>query len=237
MKQLLITTHLYTFAVICVIATTISSCTFKKKTDMETPTGTKENELTMLVGTYTSGDSKGIYSFRFNEETGTATALSETEVENPSYLAVSADGKFIYTVSEFNNEQAAANAFAFNQEKGTLKLLNSQKTGGEDPCYIITNGNNVITANYSGGSISVFPIAKDGSLLPASDIIKFEGSGTDKERQEKSIYIVSVSLRTVNICLPIIWEQTKYISLSLTRTRMQRIRKVFLKKVLLPPLK
>lgn len=25
---------------------------------METPTGTKENELTMLVGTYTSGDSK-----------------------------------------------------------------------------------------------------------------------------------------------------------------------------------
>ena len=81
MKQLLITTHLYTFAVICVIATTISSCTFKKKTDMETPTGTKENELTMLVGTYTSGDSKGIYSFRFNEETGTATALSETEVE------------------------------------------------------------------------------------------------------------------------------------------------------------
>ena len=153
---------------------------------METPTGTKENELTMLVGTYTSGDSKGIYSFRFNEETGTATALSETEVENPSYLAVSADGKFIYTVSEFNNEQAAANAFAFNQEKGTLKLLNSQKTGGEDPCYIITNGNNVITANYSGGSISVFPIAKDGSLLPASDIIKFEGSGTDKERQEKS---------------------------------------------------
>lgn len=42
MKQLLITTHLYTFAVICVIATTISSCTFKKKTDMETLTGTKE---------------------------------------------------------------------------------------------------------------------------------------------------------------------------------------------------
>ena len=149
MKQLLITTHLYTFAVICVIATTISSCTFKKKTDMETPTGTKENELTMLVGTYTSGDSKGIYSFRFNEETGTATALSETEVENPSYLAVSADGKFIYTVSEFNNEQAAANAFAFNQEKGTLKLLNSQKTGGEDPCYIIASENNVITANQT----------------------------------------------------------------------------------------
>ncbi len=31
---------------------------------MET-TDTTENELTMLVGTYTSGTSKGIYSYRF----------------------------------------------------------------------------------------------------------------------------------------------------------------------------
>lgn len=58
---------------------------------MET-TDTTENELTMLVGTYTSGTSKGIYSYRFNEENGTATPLSETEIENPSYLVPSADG-------------------------------------------------------------------------------------------------------------------------------------------------
>lgn len=43
----------------------------------------------------------------------------------------------------------------------------------------------MITANYSGGSISVFPIDKDGSLLPASTVVKFKGSGADKERQEK----------------------------------------------------
>ena len=172
------------FAAVCIFGISISGCTSKKKTPMET-TDTTENELTMLVGTYTSGTSKGIYSYRFNEENGTATPLSETEIENPSYLVPSADGKFVYAVSEFNNTQAAANAFAFNKEKGTLQLLNSQQTGGEDPCYIIASGNNVITANYSGGSISVFPIAKDGSLLPASDIIQFKGTGVDKERQEK----------------------------------------------------
>lgn len=170
---------------ICIISMTTISCTSKKAARTESSEPVNQ-ELTMLVGTYTAGDSKGIYSFRFDEETGTATALSEAEVENPSYLVPSADGKFVYAVSEFNNEQAAANAFAFDKEKGTFKWLNSQKTGGEDPCYIITNGKNVITANYSGGSISVFPIAKDGTLLPASDIIKFEGSGADKERQEKS---------------------------------------------------
>lgn len=173
------------FAAVCILGISISSCTSKKKTHMET-TGTTENELTMLVGTYTSGTSKGIYSFRFNEKDGIAVPLSEVEIENPSYLVPSADGKFVYAVSEFNDERAAANALAFDKEKGTFQLLNSQKTGGEDPCYIITNGKNVVTANYSGGSISVFPIAKDGSLLPASDILKFEGSGVDKERQEKS---------------------------------------------------
>lgn len=172
-------------ATICIISMTTISCTSKKAARTESSEPVNQ-ELTMLVGTYTAGDSKGIYSFRFDEETGTATALSEAEVENPSYLVPSADGKFVYAVSEFNNEQAAANAFAFDKEKGTFKWLNSQKTGGEDPCYIITNGKNVMTANYSGGSISVFPIAKNGSLLPASDIIKFEGSGADKERQEKS---------------------------------------------------
>lgn len=179
------TTYMIKFIItICIISMTTISCTSKKAARTES-SDTENQELTMLVGTYTAGDSKGIYSFRFNEETGTATALSEAEVENPSYLTPSADGKYVYAVSEFNNEQAAVNAFAFDKEKGTFQLLNSQKTGGEDPCYIITNGNNVITANYSGGSISVFPLAKDGSLLPASDIIEFEGSGVDKERQEK----------------------------------------------------
>jgi 6-phosphogluconolactonase (cycloisomerase 2 family) len=47
---------------------------------------------------------------------------------------------------------------------------------------VITTGGNVITANYSGGSISVFPLQEDGSLLPVS-LIPFTGSGLDKNRQ------------------------------------------------------
>lgn len=176
---------LKTLATICVIGMAASSCSYKRAARTENAEES-DPELTMLVGTYTSETSKGIYSFRFNEKTGVATALSETEVENPSYLVPSANGKFVYAVSEFNDERATANAFAFDKEKGTFQLLNTQKTNGGDPCYIITNGNNVITANYSGGSISVFPIARDGSLLPASDIVKFEGSGADKARQEKA---------------------------------------------------
>lgn len=160
----------------------MTSCA-PKKASQEAKTMETDNELTMLVGTYTSGTSKGIYTFRFDEETGLANPLSEVEVANPSFLVPSADGKFVYAVSEFSDERAAVNAFAFDKEKGTLQLLNSQKTEGADPCNLITNGKNVVTANYSGGSISVFPIDKKGALLPASAVIKFSGSGLDKERQ------------------------------------------------------
>jgi 6-phosphogluconolactonase (cycloisomerase 2 family) len=142
-------------------------------------------DLTMLVGTYTSGGSKGLYSFRFNQDTGKSTALSSAKVENPSYLTLSPDGAFVYTVSELGDDRAAVYAFAFDQLDGTFRLLGSQKTGGADPCYIINTGKYVVTANYSGGSISTFPVAKDGSLLPANAVIKFSGSGADPERQSQ----------------------------------------------------
>lgn len=184
---------LKTLAAVCVLGVTAGSCTSKKNNQMKSTSNT-DNELTMLVGTYTSGTSKGIYSYRFNQEDGANTPLSEVEIGNPSYLTPSADGKFVYAVSEFNDDRAAANAFAFNKEDGTLRLLNSQKTGGEDPCYILFTDNNVVTANYNGGSISVFPVAKDGSLLPASEVLEFEGSGLDEVRQEKAhLHYVSIT--------------------------------------------
>ncbi len=168
---------------ICAAGMIVASCSPKKTTAQPTDPSTTDSELTMLVGTYTSGNSKGIYTFRFNEETGESLPLSDAEVANPSYLIPSADGKFVYSVNEFSKDQASVSAFAFDKEKGTLHLLNTQKTMGADPCYLTTNGKNIVTANYSGGSITVFPIGQDGALLPASDVIEFKGSGPDKERQ------------------------------------------------------
>lgn len=98
------------------------------------------DELTMLVGTYTDGESKGIYTFRFNQSTGNATVLSSIEVPNPSYLVPSEDGRFVYAVSEMNDSTAALNAFSFDKATGQLRLLNRQLTMGADPCYVSTNG-------------------------------------------------------------------------------------------------
>lgn len=161
----------------------VLSCTNKKAAPQTTET--MDNELTMVVGTYTSGSSKGIYTFRFNQETGESKALSDIEITNPSYLTLSASNQFVYAVSEHGDGTEAVTAFSFDKEKGTLQKINSVPAMGADPCYIITTNQHVITANYSGGSISVFPLAADGSLLPASDVIQYTGSGADKGRQEK----------------------------------------------------
>ena len=155
-----------------------SACTTRNASQLRA-----ENELTMLVGTYTTGNSKGIYTFRFNQETGETTPLEVTEVSNPSYLTLSSDNRFVYAVSEENDSSASVHAFAFDEDQGSLKLLNSHKTMGEDPCYVATDGKKVLTANYSGGTMSIFPIRYDGSLDPADTLFEGSASGPDKDRQ------------------------------------------------------
>lgn len=76
----------------------IAACTPKKASN-------NQDELAMLVGTYTNGTSKGIYTFRFNQETGVATPLDSIELANPSYLTPSEDGKLVYAVSEITIAQ------------------------------------------------------------------------------------------------------------------------------------
>jgi 6-phosphogluconolactonase (cycloisomerase 2 family) len=152
-------------------------------------TGKKQNSrmLYMLVGTYTSGSSVGIYVYRFDTETGTAEYLSEAKALHPSYLAVSANERYVYSVSENDGDEAVVYAFSFDKQAGRLHLLNTQQTGGSGPCYISVDhmGHFVVTANYSGGSVSVLPLATDGTLQPVTKRFEFEGTGPDVNRQEK----------------------------------------------------
>lgn len=142
-----------------------------------------QDELAMLVGTYTNGSSKGIYTFRFNQETGAAVVLSSAALPNPSYLVPSEDGKRVYAVSEMNDSTAALSSLSFDRKTGELRLLNTVPTFGADPCYVATNGREVLTANYSGGTMSVFPLQKDGTLASADTLFQGSATGPDALRQ------------------------------------------------------
>lgn len=122
-----------------------------------------QEKVMMLVGTYTGGGSKGIYSFRFNQESGEAEALNSLALKNPSYLTVSRDGRLVYAVSETNDDKASLNTIRLNPKTGDMQLLMSADVMGGDPCYVATNGKTVLTANYSGGSMSVFSLNQQGT--------------------------------------------------------------------------
>lgn len=143
----------------------------------------------MFIGTYTGKGSKGIYVYQFNASTGKLNWISNTDsVVNPSYLAVSPNGKTIYAVTETaTNNTGSVSAFSFDRASGKLSFINKQPSGGANPCYVAVNktGKWVTVGNYSGGSASAFKINTDGSLQPYSQLIQHEGKGIHAQRQEK----------------------------------------------------
>ena len=175
---------------LCMSGMILGACTSNKK-QAETfvePESMNNSEMYMLVGSYATPEEEGIKVYRFNENTGEATYVSGLKgISNPSYLTPSIDGERVYAVGEDNGKSSTANAIKFDKEEGVLTLLNSQPTDGGAPCYITINpsGKFVLTANYMGGSITVFALDKDGKLAPEPHMIPFTGSSADKERQKQ----------------------------------------------------
>jgi 6-phosphogluconolactonase len=138
----------------------------------------------LFIGTYTSGQSRGIYVYRFHESTGTGTEVSTIKAKNPSYICLSADGKHLYATDE-EEADGAVGAYAFEPSTGQLAFLNSQSSLGTCPCYVAEDktGKWVFVANYCSGSLAAFSVNNDGSLAPASQTIQHSGRGPDTARQ------------------------------------------------------
>jgi 6-phosphogluconolactonase len=143
----------------------------------------------LFVGTYTSGASKGIYVYRYNPGSGNVSLVSTIAAENPSYLALSQDDKNLYAVNENGGDKpGTVSSFAFDKKSGSLRLLNTRPSAGDHPCYVSIDNKkqHVVVGNYTGGNLSIFPVASNGSLAPASQIIVHAGKGTNPDRQEKA---------------------------------------------------
>jgi 6-phosphogluconolactonase len=148
--------------------------------------------VTVYIGTYTDGTSRGIYRLTFDAATGTMTEpVLAVETKNPSFLALHPSGRFLYAVGEVSSfegaKTGAVSAFAVDPKTGDLALLNQQSSEGAGPCHLVVDktGRNALVANYGGGTVAVLPIGEDGRLKPASSVRVHEGSGPTKGRQEK----------------------------------------------------
>ena len=145
-----------------------------------------QNSIDLLIGTY--GDN--IYRYNLDCQTLEFTLKAKAEAKNASY-ALGELGQ-IFAVSEVG-EGSGAYSFQVNAaEDGgmTLQKTADRRQTGADPCYAMVYtepyiGPHLMTADYSGGSVSVFPIA-NGKIGERVEQICFEGSGPVEGRQESS---------------------------------------------------
>ena len=153
----------------------------------------RSGKYLVYVGTYTGEGtkSKGIYAFRYDAATGQVTPLVlAAETTNPSFVAAHPNGKFLYAVNEVGDYKSpnsgGVSAFSIDRATGKLTLLNELPSRGADPCYITVDrtGKFVLVANYTGGSVIVYPILEDGRLGEASAFVQHTGHGPNAERQE-----------------------------------------------------
>lgn len=151
---------------------------------------------TLFVGTYTkSGASRGIYQVAVDTHTlAFGEAILAAECAEPSFLALSTDRRVMVAVNElleFDGKPAGSiTAFrhgAATAGRHTLEpLAPVRTTRGAAPCYVTLdrNGHYALVANYLGGNVAVFPVAADGSLGEAVQVVTHEGTGPNAKRQD-----------------------------------------------------
>jgi len=148
----------------------------------------QERKFVLYVGTYTSGKSEGIYGYHM-DATGALTRFTSIMSVNPSFLTVDRSKRFLYAVNEVSDylgkPSGAASAYKIDPVTHNLRLLNEQATQGADPCYLSVDSRKrtLLVANYTGGSVSVFPVRSDGTLGMVAQVQQDEGSGP-KEQQK-----------------------------------------------------
>ncbi|RKT53510.1 6-phosphogluconolactonase [Saccharothrix australiensis] len=139
-------------------------------------------EVRVYLGTYTTwaGGGAGIGLASYDAATGRLRSTGVVKgVPNPSFV-ISA-GRRVYAV----NEQSRGTVTALDVgADGVPKVINTQSTGGADPCHLVLHRGHVLAANYSSGSVSVHPVRADGGLGARTDLVRHQGSGPDPDRQE-----------------------------------------------------
>jgi len=162
----------------------------------------ENNDIAVYFGTYTGPKSKGIYLSRLDLSSGKlSTPTLAGETEQPSFLALHPNRRFLYAVNETGGGRRGTGqvtAFAVGAD-GKLTLLNQQPSRGSAPCHLVVDraGNNLLLANYGGGSVASFPVGPDGRLGESTGFVQHSGSGVNPQRQ-KEPHAHSINLDAAN---------------------------------------
>lgn len=150
----------------------------------------------VFFGTYTRSTSRGIYAARLDDATGALTAPTlAAETPSPTWVTLSPDKKFLYTVHGSKAQAVGFKVDAANAKLIPLPLSTDAKTPAPGPCHLVVDstGRTLLAANYGDGYVEAIPIAADGTL-GTPNITQHTGRGPNPDRQEKPhVHCVAIS--------------------------------------------
>ena len=141
----------------------------------------KKPQYIAYVSTYTRNNENGIRIYNVDAENGRLSEREEISIKNSSYLTISHNQKYIYSITDFGVE-----AFKM-EEDGGLSLNNVASINGMRGCYISTDYTDkyMFVAGYHDGKITVLALNEDGSIGPITDEVFHQGMGSISERTSR----------------------------------------------------
>ena len=177
------------------------------------------------IGTYThdapGGDSgkahsEGIYVAKVDQGTGKLDLVQTVKSDNPSFLALSPDQKFLFAINEVDNYEGknagSVEAYKIDPGSGKIALINRQALPGPIPAHLQVDpsGKYLVVALYMGGSFAVFPIGADGSLGAPTDVVTSStAAAPTRSARRRRIRTPSCSIRPAATSRPPISASTR----------------------------
>jgi 6-phosphogluconolactonase len=131
-----------------------------------------------FVGSFTTVERKargdGIHLFKVGADGSFVHVRHAAKLENPSFLIIDQIRKVLYAA---HGDRDFATAFAIDSGTKELRELGRAATGGLNGVHLVLDPSRefLVLANYSSGSVAVLPVASDGSLSDATQVLKLDG--------------------------------------------------------------
>lgn len=137
-----------------------------------------KSKYVAYVSTYTMGDNHGIKIYDVDVEKGRLTPKDQVEITNSSYITISHNGKYLYSITDFGVEAYEIGA------DGSLSCINHASINGMRGCYLSTDYEEkfLFVAGYHDGKITVLRVREDGGVGVITEEVYLKGMGSVAER-------------------------------------------------------
>ena len=138
----------------------------------------KKAKYVVYAAGYTRDETHGLRIYDYDQDTGRIAFREKIEISNPSYVSISHDGRFLYSITD-----DGVHAYRI-EEDGSLTYLNRSGIHGMRGCYISTDYENkfLFVAGYHDGKVTVLSLKSDGSINKICEEIYHKGFGSVGER-------------------------------------------------------